>query len=102
MAPPAASRGGAAAGPSCHTPPQLTNTRQQRSTRNSLNTQSQTISASSAVSALIVVCGSQNVPGQILVLHDVGQHLRDVGFVDRHDLLDEIRALERNLVEQLF
>src|SRR5205085_8747949 len=55
-------------------------------------------SASSAVN----ISGSQNIPGQVLVLHDVGQHLRDVPLIDHDDLLNQVGTLEGNLVEQFF
>src|SRR5437763_12580043 len=45
---------------------------------------------------------SQDVAAQILVLDDIGQHFLNVGRVDADGFLFEIRALERNLVEELF
>src|SRR5438093_110933 len=45
---------------------------------------------------------SENVPTQILVLDDIGQHFLNVGRVDADGFLFEIRAFERNLVEKLF
>src|SRR5204862_987119 len=44
---------------------------------------------------------SQNVPRQVFVLDDLREHLRDVTVVDGDLLVDEIRPLEGNLIEQL-
>ena len=42
----------------------------------------------------------QNVPRQVLVADDVGEHAVDVGLVDDHGFLAHIRRLEGELVEQ--
>src|SRR5215210_3673880 len=46
-------------------------------------------------------CRSKNVPGQVFILHDLGEHRVHVGRVDRDVLVGQVRAFERNLVEQL-
>src|SRR5262245_24235093 len=54
-----------------------------------------------AIALYVATRGSQDVPRQILVLHDVGEHPRHVRVVDRDRLLGEVRSFERDLVEQL-
>ncbi|MCK7518679.1 MAG: hypothetical protein MZV64_13645 [Ignavibacteriales bacterium] len=44
---------------------------------------------------------SQDVPAQVLVLDDVGEHAVDVGCVNRNRSAREVGPFERDLVEQL-
>src|SRR5213082_2225842 len=91
----------AAAALSCRTPA----AGRRRSTRRSQRPQKTPPSACVANSALIArgaerpapQRSSQDVPRQVFVLHDVGEHLRHVRIVDRDRLLLEVGPLERNL-----
>src|SRR6185503_1859701 len=88
-----------AAALSCRSRPR----RQQRpeATRNPGNAQRTKTSACSAGAAGSASPDSQNVPGQVLVLDDLGEHPDDVGLVDPHGLVGEIGTFEGDLVEQL-
>src|SRR5216110_3455368 len=44
----------------------------------------------------------EDISAEILILHDIGEHLLNVSCVDSDRFLFKIGTLERNLVEQLF
>ena len=51
---------------------------------------------------IVSIEASENIPAEVLVLHDVGELLGDVRAVHFHILFLQVRRIERNFIQHFF